>query len=402
MIDEFGLEYTTNCEQAPALFTEVLENYLGSSAQTMPCLDHLLAVDPEMPMALIFRAYLLKSASDPRFRTPIKKCFDAVAGRADLNERERRHRLALEYWQQDQLIDTVSVLDDIVKTYPRDMLALRIAHHLHFYGAGAIKMTGSLIPASKHWNASDRFFGYFKGMQSFALEESGNYKEAETAGIEALEFNNTDIWAAHAVTHVYHMQKRFAEGSSFIDSLTDVWSDKNNFVNHLYWHKALLHIGLKEFDVALKIYDDFLIEPLTDDFYLDVCNAASLLWRLEMLGVNLGQRWSQLMAYSTRRVTDDELVFTTLHYLMAPAILEDNETTTHCLGHFSNWLSSATTQGEVAKSVGATMAQAIVLLAKKQHVQGARLMQSVRDQIHLIGGSHAQRHLFEQLITHYA
>ena len=71
MRDELGLDYTTDNPDCVQLFCEALENYLTSSAQVMPGLEQLLEQDPAMPMALLFRAYLLKFAADPRFRAPL-------------------------------------------------------------------------------------------------------------------------------------------------------------------------------------------------------------------------------------------------------------------------------------------------------------------------------------------
>ena len=73
MHDELGLDYTTDNPTSLQLFTEALENYLASSAQVMPCLERLFEQDPTMPMALLFRAYLLKLAADPRFRAAIQQ-----------------------------------------------------------------------------------------------------------------------------------------------------------------------------------------------------------------------------------------------------------------------------------------------------------------------------------------
>src|SRR3546814_16722752 len=51
--------------------------------------------------------------------------------------------------------------------------------------------------------------------------------------------------------------------------------------------------------------------------YLDVCNAASMLWPLEMYGVDIGNRWKDLTEVSLRPVDDHDLLFVSLHYLMA-------------------------------------------------------------------------------------
>ncbi|HIL84408.1 MAG TPA: tetratricopeptide repeat protein, partial [Pseudomonadales bacterium] len=396
MRDELGLDYTTDNPDCVQLFCEALEHYLASSVQVMPTLEKLIEQDPAMPMALLFRAYLLKLAADPRFRGPINKCFEAVAARPDLNDREQRHLKALSLWQADQMVDAVAVFDGINLDYPKDMLALRVAHYLHFYGSGGQQMMGSLQVALENWETSDPYYGFLKGMHSFALEESGHYPEAESAGLEALDINRNDIWAAHAVTHVYQMQSRFEEGVPFIESRLPEWNSANNFVYHLHWHKALQHIGLGNLDQALVIYDRALVEPLGDDFYLDVCNAASLLWRLEMSGLNVGDRWGQLLELSKNRIRDDELVFTSLHYLIAPAILGDAKTVKAGLDHFHHWSNAKTSQGTVAKIVGETMATALTKIASEQKREGVTLMQSVQNEIYRIGGSHAQRHLFDQ------
>jgi tetratricopeptide (TPR) repeat protein len=402
MRDELGLDYTTDNPDCVQLFCEALENYLASSVQVMPSLEQLFEQDPAMPMALLFRAYLLKFAADPRFRAAINQCFDTVSARPDLNDREQRHLKALSLWQADQMTDAVAVFDGIVLDYPKDMLALRIAHHLHFYGSGGRQMMESLQVALENHETNDRYYGFLKGMHSFALEESGHYPEAEAAGLEALDINRKDIWAAHAVTHVYQMQSRFEEAISFIESRLPEWNSANNFVYHLHWHKALQHIGLGNLDQALIVYDEALVEPLADDFYLDVCNATSLLWRLEMSGSNVGDRWAPLHELSKNRVQDDELVFTSLHYLIAPAILGDAKTVKTGLDHFHHWSNAKTSQGTVAKIVGETMATALTKLASEQKREGVTLMQSVQNEIYRIGGSHAQRHLFDQLINTYS
>lgn len=401
MKDEFDLSYTTVHGGTPALFCDALESYLASSTEVMPKLEVILELDPTMPMAIMFRAYLLKLAADPRFRAPIVKSFEAVADRKDLNPREQLHRKALDYWQQDRLEDAVRVFDAITGEYPRDILAARVAHYLHFYGSGGSQMVSSLQNVIQQWQPGDRFYGFLKGMESFSLEELGEYPAAEAAGREALEINPADIWATHAVTHVLQMQSRFEEGVPFIESLSDNWAGANNFVNHMHWHKALQHIGLGQLDEALAIYDALLVEPLEDDFYLDVCNAASLLWRLEMLGMPVGSRWEQLLELSKARVTDDELVFTTLHYLMAPAVLGDTDTVSKGILHFQNWSHDDTTQGEVAKRVGLEMAQAIFEMASGRGSDGSNRLSAIKDDIYRIGGSHAQRDLFSQLISHY-
>ncbi len=400
MRDALDLEHSTSNSTALALWHRALEQYLASASTTMATLEQVLEADPELPMAILFRAYLLKLAADPKFKHPIASCFDALKDR-DLNDREQMHLRALALWQDDRLEETAQALDAITNEYPKDILALRVAHYLYFYGEGGTAMLNSLADAIAFWSPSDPFFGYLKGMQAFAFEESGDYVNAEASGRIALEIGSHDIWAAHAVTHVYQMQQRFPEGLSFIESLSDNWTGANNFVNHMHWHKALLFIGLGQADAALAIYDDDLIAPLKDDFYLDLCNAASLLWRLELLGVDTDSRWEALVECSKRRVTDDELVFSTLHYLMVLARTGERESMSSGLKHFEQWSRENGHQGGVAKAAGLPAAKAICQLAEGHYAKGASALQQLMPELHRIGGSHAQRALFSELAAHF-
>src|SRR3546814_14910005 len=82
--------------------------------------------------------------------------------------------------------------------------------------------------------------------------------------------------------------------------------------------------------------------------YLDVCNAASMLWRLEMYGVDIGNRWKDLTEVSLRHVDDHDLVFVSLHYLMA--LLKGGETAAaaRLASQMERYAEAATTQGRVS------------------------------------------------------
>ena len=401
MKDDLGLIYTARHSASEEQFNRALTCYLASETNTMAILDELLANDPDMPMATIFKACLMKLAADPRLDKAIQRTFQNVSRQKDLNDREVMHCEALGFWSTNQMDKASNTYDQLIQNYPKDMLALRVAHYLHFYGKGGEAMVKSLAPAISTWEPEDPFYGYLQGMTSFALEELGDYREAERSGYKALNINGSDIWAAHAVIHVMQMQGRFQEGIKTIESLQENWGNVNNFVNHLYWHKALLLIGLDEPKEALNIYDRLLVKPLKDDFYLDVCNAASLLWRLVMLNIDVEDRWQQLNEISTTRINDDELAFSTLHYLMAPAALGDEAAIQRCLDNFKTWSTRHGTQALVCRNVGLQLAEIICQLQQGDSEAAVAQLCKVQPQISQIGGSHAQRHLFEQIIEFY-
>jgi hypothetical protein len=192
------------------------------------------------------------------------------------------------------------------------------------------------------------------------------------------------------------MESRFNDGIDWASKLLPTWKETNNFVFHIHWHHALFHLGQNNLEAALGIYDAQLAAPLKDDFYLDVCNAASLLWRVEMLGGNVADRWQALQDYSAR-TADDELVFCTLHYLMAPARLGDSKRIEQALSDIENWKHQSSTQAAIVSEVGEPLARAICDLGAGRYADAAAQISALSPSLHKIGGSHAQRHLFDDM-----
>jgi tetratricopeptide (TPR) repeat protein len=159
-------------------------------------------------------------------------------------------------------------------------------------------------------------YGYFLGKHAFGLEECGEYKVAERTGLAAVEYHSGDLWAVHAVAHVYEMQCRIKEGLDWISRLSPSWRGRGNFVYHLWWHRALLLFELEQWNAVLELYDREIRADKTE-FAADLQNAASLLWRLELRGVDVGHRWQELAQVSSKRLVDMAHPFNSLHFVMA-------------------------------------------------------------------------------------
>src|SRR3546814_12769565 len=87
----------------------------------------------------------------------------------------------------------------------------------------AAAMLGSVTRPLYAWDAGVPGYGYVRGLQAFALEETGNYSAAEVAGRDAISRNAGDVWAAHAVAHVMEMQDRPQEGVAWVAGPEHAW-----------------------------------------------------------------------------------------------------------------------------------------------------------------------------------
>ena len=209
-----------------------------------------------------------------------------------------------------------------------------------------------------------------------------------------------DIWAIHAMAHVFEMQQQYKDGIEWIDSLELHWSQANNFRFHLIWHRSLYEIELGNFDIALKSYDEQLISDLESDFNLDLCNAASILWRLVLHDVDIGDRWFRLAEISREHINDRDLAFVTLHYLMSLLGARDHRSSQAMLRTIQSWSSDNSTQGSVLTNSGLLLSQALRKIHDGNFSEAIGDLMSARYSMDEIGGSKAQRDVFEMLLLY--
>ena len=131
-------------------------------------------------------------------------------------------------------------------------------------------------------------WAWVQGIYAFGLEEAGHYRRAETAARNALERNPRDIYASHALAHVFEMEGRQEEGIAFLGGTVDDWKD-SYFANHNWVHKALYHIEVGDFDALLPLYDDQIRgeRPMR---WVPLVDCAAVLWRLMLFGVDVRER----------------------------------------------------------------------------------------------------------------
>lgn len=395
-----GLPVTAAEPCHAAALGEALESYLAAGADTPELLRRTMEADPEHLMAPCMMAYLLKLAGTPansrRAGDVHRHLAERVAAGAG-TDWERGHVAALGLWLADDLHTLMTRFEALVEAYPTDLLALRMLHYLYFYDGDAAAMRDSVARRLADY-AGHPLAGYVNGMYAFGLEEAGDYDEAERYGRLAVEMNPADLWATHAVAHVLEMQRRSVEGVAWLQGLRPNWGEANNFRYHLEWHEALYHLARGDTDAALDLYDRQVGPAVADDFYLDVCNAASLLARLEAAGVDVGPRWLPLAQAAERHVEDTELVFASLHYLM-PLLVTGSPAAGTLLATLERWAASGTAQGRVVQDVALAVARFLVARQQGEHARAEALFQGFRHTLVRIGGSHAQRDLFRILST---
>lgn len=395
-----GVALTAANDAAVAAFDRAVDAYLALGRDTGRHLKEALAADPDMVMAHALRGYFFQlmalPALLPRARQALAAAEEKCAG---ATPRERLHVAALKAWCEGNLEGALESWEAILREHPCDILALKLANHIHFYlgdSAGVRDSVSRVLPA---WNVSMPAYGYVLGMHAFGLEETGDYRAAERAGRAAVEMNPRDAWAVHAVAHVLDSEDRYREGIRWIASLEEHWSGANNFRYHLWWHRALMHMGVGEHDEALALYDERMWDPASDE-YLDLCNDAALLARLELAGLDVGDRWQALADKVEKQVDTRVLAFIDAHYVLALAAAGRVERARAVLDALATSARDPhDTTARVTAEVGLALCGAIVAWRSEDFSSAADSLASLRATTQRIGGSHTQRDLIAQILV---
>ena len=153
-----------------------------------------------------------------------------------------------------------------------------------------------------------------------------------------------------------------------------------------------------EFDVVLALYDERIWDPHSDE-YLDLCNDASLLLRLELAGVNVGARWQPLLDKVRNRHDEHIFAFVDAHFMLALAACRAPEAQLMLDSLRALAANGRTTTAEVTRYVGLALCEAIAAHRAGDHARAVARLGPLRQRLQAIGGSHTQRDVFEQLLA---
>jgi hypothetical protein len=400
LTDRRGLQVTAASEAAAAAYDRTIDAYLAFARDTGPRLKDTLAADPSMPMAHVLRAAFFNLMGMPVLVPKAKESVAAARKCApQANARERLHMDALDAWCAGELERATDLWESILIDYPRDVLALKLSAYLYFYLGDAPSVRDCVARVLPAWSASDPEYAYLLGMHAFGLEECGDYSGAERQGRKAVQMNPADAWAVHAVAHVMEMQDRRREGIAWITGLKAHWQACNNFRYHLWWHLALMFLALERYDEVLNIYDQSLYDPQSEE-YLDLCNDIALLARLEMEGIDVGRRWQELGDKVERQRAGRVFAFIDAHYLIATAAAQGEDAARAMRAQLRDYANAAhVTTARVTAAIGLPLADALIAYRAGDFAHCVDALYPRRRGLFMLGGSHAQRDLFVQLLA---
>lgn len=331
----------------------------------------------------------LEMANSPDLARPFLERAEAAMG--DATDREKGVIAYTRKWVERDIPGLIRIAGDVLEDHPEDLTTVKIRQTMQFDWGDA---AGMLHSAHQGMRAHPRQANAL-GMLAFGLEESHLLGEAEAVAWRALEADETEGWAQHALAHVMLTEGRCEEGRGFLAGRTSTWEGKNSvLMAHNWWHLALFAISQGDYAAALAAHDEH-ITGIQPDYSQDQINEISLLARLEMVGCDVGDRWTGLAERIAPRTGDFVTPFLTMQYLYALARAGRMEAD-HLLANLRD-LAAPDWSAAVWRDMATPACEGLAAHARGDYARAADELGRALPQIWKGGGSHAQRDVFFQI-----
>ena len=401
MRDAQGHDLSGATKEAIDHFDRAVRAFTLIYGDTIGLYDAARNAAPNFVMAHLGKAWPFALASDPIMVVTARALVD-TARALPMNERERAHLAALSHAVEGHRALAVTILDRHLMRYPFDlvahMAALQMDGHLGRFHLARNRSARAL----PHWTKGQQSYGILLSFYGFGLEEAGDYARAEDAARAAAELEPFGYWPHHCVSHVMEMTGRPQDGLDWMAKREPLWSTKDNTNRvHIWWHRALFHVELGQYAAALEIYDGPILAAMRPAS-LSICNASSLLWRLETLGCNAGDRWQRLVTLWDGHADGRLYVFTDIHAAMAELRAGHTAALERRLAVMRKTATDGSELAHIYRDVGLPLVHALAAFHHGAYAHAVELLLPARFDLWRMGGSQAQRDVIDWTLAEAA
>jgi tetratricopeptide (TPR) repeat protein len=397
--DRYGLPITTSSTLAAECFIEGIDLLLEQNFGPEEQFTQAIEADAGFALAHSALAYMLNlRAQVAEAREHAQQAQSLATG---VSHRERQQIEAISLFVNGDGPCSYALIREHLTDYPRDILMLRLAQRLFSLGcsgAGVASFPAVLLALMQSVESTYGDDWAFLGQYAFAYHETGHFEEARRLAERSLALRPTNAVAAHSAAHVFFETGDSASGGDFLGTWLKGFDTRAPYRVHLSWHQALFELAMGHYQRVLDLYEEEIRPAVVAPTVTALNDGAALLWR-----------WS-MYSGSTPLVPPEEVrdlaipaaarpgpAFRDAHAALAFASAGDDG----YMGQMIDRLQALADQGDaLAGEVTLPLVRGISAFAQGAYGEAVRLMAPLfaeprMDQLARIGGSHAQREVFE-------
>ena len=283
--------------------------------------------------------------------------------------------------------------------YPRDMIMARIAHRLLVLGCNGSAVPDYPVHLLGLVRSIERANGdewAFLGMSSFAHHEMGLLDQSLRLAEGSLRLRPSNAVAAHSAAHVYFERGDHSDGNDFLGSWLPGLDKRALFHVHLSWHQALFELATGRYQRASELYESDIRPAVTEKRMTALNDSASLMWRMQMYGgASAPFPWQEVCDLAAPAATAPGPAFRDAHAALAFAGGGDDASLDRLLDRLRH---AGEAGNPLASEVTLPLVKGIGAFAHGEYTEAVAQMEPVFPQLARIGGSHAQREVFEDTL----
>lgn len=400
--DRYGLPITTSSTLAAERFIEGLDLLLAQNYGPEEQFTQAIEADAGFALAYSALAYMLHlRAQVPEAREQAQQAQALATG---VTRRERQQIEAVALFVNGQGPRSYALIREHLVDYPRDILMSRMAQRLFALGCSGAGVASYPEVFFSLMQSLESAYGddwAFLGQYAFAHHETGHFEAARRLAERSLALRPSSAVAAHSIAHSFFELGDAASGGDFLDTWLKGFDRRAPYRVHLSWHHALFELALGRYQRVLSLYEEEIRPAVAAHMVTALNDSAALLWR-----------WS-MYSGSTPPVSPQEVrdlaipaasrpgpAFRDSHAALAFAVAGDEDS----MGQMIDRLRRLADQGDaLAAEVTLPLVQGISAFAQGAYNEAVLLMAPLfteprMDQVSRVGGSHAQREVFEDTL----
>jgi len=399
--DRYGMTISTHHPQAAERWQEGLDRLLSQNAGPETKFQEAIELDGDLAMAHGCLAFwYMQRARPDDAKASMER---ALCLAPNVTRRERQQLEATHLWIQGEGRQALAQLKDHLAEFPRDALLMRLAHLLYNRGCSSVGeanfppvfldlLHGSAAQCEDNWA--------FLAEYAWAHHETGAIDDAMRLAQRSLDLHPTNAVAAHSVAHVYFERGDAVAGADFLRNWLAGFDCPASSYVHLSWHLALFELALGQYQRSIERYEQDIRPYVVAKSMATLPDSASFLWRLQLYSGSPSSHpaappWEDVRALARPMAEKPGLAFVVAHAALALAASDDQDGLTMMIDQ----LRSAAEQGDLfSRDMVVPLVQGIVAFAQGAYSQSAQLLEPVGPQLVRIGGSHAQREVFEDTL----
>jgi tetratricopeptide (TPR) repeat protein len=392
--DRFGLTLSTPSAAAAESYRNFVDAMLASADGVEEHLAAAQAADEDFALVRIGDAYTRLANGD--LSGARERAAAAVELGAGTTRREQHHIATLAAFINGDNAGSTELVTEHVEEFPLDALMVFLAQfRLSFSGRRTWKQDIAILTeqVAPHYDPDE---WSILGMRAFRAEEERDLDAARPLAERSLALHPENARAAHVLAHTYFERAEHEAGYRFLEPWLASHHPQRVFRAHLGWHIALHQLGASDCEGASRTLRTGIAAAGRVPFRIP--DAASLLWRMDLYGLNADPAdWQATSELAADVVTVPRLAFVDAHVVMAHA----GARRTECLTQFMAQLESQAEAGNgLVSDVVLPIARGISAFADANFADAVGELGPLVASGDLVrlGGSNAQREVFEDTL----